>query len=173
MRKLTFLLVIIAIQLVGCRAPSSELDTIAIYQLVIKQIYQSDDTFGGTLKKPTVYIVRATNDTVGDPSLQQSKSVILSKAVQEGITKALTDLPSTIVWVDRFDQVPLDSETGFISDKGIIISLGNIKYENNDKVFLSASIYVADLAAGGRTYILEKKEGMWFITGTTGTEWIS
>ena len=77
------------------------------------------------------------------------------------------------VWVDRFDQVSLDSDTGFVRDQGIIISLGNIKYENNDRVFLSASIYVASLAAGGKTYILEKKDGIWVITGTTGTEWIS
>jgi hypothetical protein len=32
---------------------------------------------------------------------------------------------------------------------------------------------VASLAAGGKTYIIEKKDGVWIITGTTGVEWIS
>jgi len=32
---------------------------------------------------------------------------------------------------------------------------------------------VARLAAGGKTYILEKKDGVWIVTGTTGVEWIS
>jgi hypothetical protein len=55
----------------------------------------------------------------------------------------------------------------------VIISLGNINYETNDKVFLSASIYVVSLAAGGKTYVMEKKDKVWVITGTTGVEWIS
>ena len=178
MNKFNFFLILImaAAHLVGCRATISkptEQDTIAIYQTVIRQIYQSDDTFGGTLEKPFLYIIRATSDAAGDPSLQKSSSVVLSETVQQGITNALANLSTTIIWVDRFDQVSLDSNTGIVSNKGVIITLGNIKYDNSDKAIISASIYVASLAAGGKTYIIEKKEGVWTITGTTGFEWIS
>jgi len=178
MRKLYFLLAIVfvVIQLGGCSATFSkptEQDSIAIYQTVIKQIYQHDDTFGGTLKNPTLYIIRATDDTVGDPSLRQSNSVILSETVQLGITSALTNLSTSVVWVDSSDQVSLDSDTGLVSDEGVIITLGNIKYKNSGKALVAASIYVARLAAGGKTYILEKKDGVWIVTGTTGVEWIS
>jgi hypothetical protein len=174
--SLLFAFVLAATQLVGCRvAPSkpTEQDTIAIYQTVIRRLCQTDDTFGGMLEKRTLYIIRATNDAAGDPSIQQSNSVVLSETVQQGVTDALADLPVTIMWVDRFDQVSIDADTGFVSDKGVIITLGNIKYENSDKALVPASIYVAFLAAGGRTYIVEKKDGVWTITGTTGVEWIS
>jgi len=178
MRKFNLFIAFVcaAIPLVGCRSTSpkpTEQDTIAIYQTVIKQIYQSDDTFGGTLEKPILYIVRATNDATGDPSLPRSSSVVLSETVQQNITNALSNLPTTIIWVDSFDQVSIDPNTGVVDDKGVIITLGNIQYENNDRALLSANIYVANLAAGGKTYVLEKKDGVWVITGTTGVEWIS
>lgn len=173
---LLLILVFVLIPLGGCRSTSSkgtEPDTIAIYQTVIKQIYQSDDTFGGALEKPTLYIVRATNDSAGDPSLQPSEPVLLSETVQEGITDALADLPTTVIWVDSFNQVKLDPAGGFVSNEGVIITLGNIHYENKDKALVSGSIYVANLAAGGKTYVLEKQNDIWSITGTTGVEWIS
>jgi hypothetical protein len=177
MRKLNLFIVFVfvALLLVECRSLSpkpTEQDTIAIYQTVITQIYQSDDTFGGTLEKPILYLVRTTNDATGDPYLQRSSSVVLSEMVQQDITAALSNLPTTIIWVDSFDQVSLDS-AGAVDDKGVIITLGNINYENNDKALLAASIYVASLAAGGKTYVVEKKDGIWVITGTTGGEWIS
>ena len=180
MRKVSFFLafVIAAVQLTGCgAAPSTPTltprDDIAIYQAVIRRLYQTDDTFGGKLEKPILYIIRATNDAAGDPSAQQSNSVVLSAALQQGITAALADLPTRIRWVDRFEQVSLDGKAGFVSDKGVIITLGNIKYKNSDKVLVPASIYVASLAAGGRTYLVEKKDAVWVVTGDTGVEWIS
>jgi hypothetical protein len=110
---------------------------------------------------------------VGDPSLRQSNSVILSETVQLGIISALDNLPTSVVWVDSSDQVSLDPDTDFVSDEGVIITFGNIKYKNSGKALVAASIYVARLAAGGKTYILEKKDCIWTITGTTGVEWIS
>ena len=178
MRKLNLFIafVFVAFPFVGCRSLSpkpTEQDTIAIYQTVIKQIYQSDDTFGGTLEKPVIYLVRTTNDATGDPYLQPSSSIVLSETVQQDITAALSNLPTTIIWVNSFDQVSLDPTTRAVEDKGVIITLGNVNYENNDKALLAASIYVANLAAGGKTYVVEKKDGVWVITGTTGVEWIS
>ena len=46
------------------------------------------------------------------PSIQRLRDygakVVLSEAVQQGITGALADLPSRVVWVNRFEDVPLD-----------------------------------------------------------------
>jgi hypothetical protein len=56
---------------------------------------------------------------------------------------------------------------------GVIFTLGNIKVTNSAKVLVSASIYFASLGSGGRTYIVEKINGVWTVTGDTGTIWIS
>lgn len=162
--------------LAGCRTSSAQptaQETVAIYQAVIQRIYHTDDTFGGTLEKPILYVLRATDDSVGDPSMPQSGSLVLSQDVQQGIADSLSGLPARVIWVDSFDQVNLEPDTGAVSGQGVIITLGNIHYENPDKALVSASIYVANMAAGGKTYILEQQDGVWVITGTTGVEWIS
>lgn len=140
-------------------------DDVEIYSTVVRRVVGPDDTFGGKLEKPVIYILRATNDKAGDPLAPSSDSVILSQALQESIAAELADLPSRIVWVDSRDQVRFDERA--------IITLGNIRFEGDRKAFVPASIYVAPLAAGGQTYVVEKEEGKWTITGTTGTMWIS
>jgi hypothetical protein len=35
------------------------------------------------------------------------------------------------------------------------------------------SIYVAPLAAGGQTFVVERVDDTWQVTGTTGVVWIS
>jgi hypothetical protein len=175
MRKIIILLIItlLALPLSACipsNAAQTEQDTIAIYQAVIRQIYHFDDTFGGTLEKPVLYIVRATDDSAGLHSVQHLNSIVLSEAVQQGITDGLADLPAEVIWIEARSQVV---EQGLVSGGGVVITLGNIAYENNRKAVVPGGIYVANMAAGGQTYILEKIGGTWTITGTTGTEWIS
>jgi hypothetical protein len=60
-----------------------------------------------------------------------------------------------------------------VKDGGAIITLGNIDLQKNGSIQLAGSIYIANLAAGGITYVLEKKNGVWEITGTTQVRWIS
>jgi hypothetical protein len=177
-RDLRALLLLLLTQMLadGCQGEKrqlSEQDEIAIYQAVIRRIYESDGTFGGTLEKPTLYLIRATDDAAGDPSRPQSNSVVLSEPIQQGIAAALADLPTKVIWVDNIDQVSLDADTGQVSDKGRVITLGNNNPQNADKVLVSASIYVANLAVGGGTYVVELKDGLWMTTGTTGVHWIS
>jgi len=175
MRKTIVLLVLalLALPLSAClpsNAAPTEQDTIAIYQAVIRQIYHFDDTSDGTLEKPVLYIVRATDDSAGLYSRQPLNSIVLSEAVQQGITKALSDLPAEVIWIEARNQV---IEEGLVRGGGVVITLGNIAYENNQKAFVPGGIYVANMASGGKTYILEKIGNVWTITGTTGTEWIS
>jgi hypothetical protein len=123
--------------------PLTQKDEIDIYQAVIRQLCGPDDTFRGTLKKPFIYIHRSTSDAAADPSLEDSVSVILSDAVQAGITKALSDLPSQIVWVNNYDDVPREEKSSAVLGGGVIIRLGNIKFVNRNRVLVPGSIYMA------------------------------
>ena len=38
---------------------------------------------------------------------------------------------------------------------------------------VSASIYIASLAAGGLTYIVERIDGAWQVVGDTGVRWMA
>jgi hypothetical protein len=161
--------------LTACSAPAdlSEADQAAIYAAVIRRIYLQDDTFGGTLRPPVLYLVRATDDSVGDPDAERAASVRLSGAVQSQIDEALADLPTQITWVEDRAGVALDPTTDAVVGRGAIVTLGNIHSQDDGSVHVSGSIYVAMLAAGGQTYVLERVEGAWEVTGTTGIMWMS
>lgn len=174
-RRLLVLLGLILILGVACSPTRGELsaqDEIAIYAAVARQITGPDDTFGGTLDKPLIYILSATNDTAGDPEQPQAEPRELSPEVQDGISAALADLPSEIRWIASRDEVEMN-EMGQAVDGGVFVTLGNIHPQDDGTVQVAGSIYVANLAAGGQTYIVEEKDGVWVITGNTGVEWIS
>jgi hypothetical protein len=173
-----WLLVIALAFLVGCSPTATggeaEADeTAEMYAAVIRQIYTVDDTFGGTLQAPTLYVVRTTNDTAGAPDAEQSEPVVLSEEVQADITAQLQDLPTELVWVDTFEDVELNPETGEVPDSGAIVQVGNVHHRDDGSALISGSIYIANLAAGGQTYILEESNGEWAVTGNTGMGWIS
>lgn len=170
-------LIAVAVLLFGCSSggPSdtlSEEDQVAIYAAVIRQLAGPDDTFGGTLEKPILYIMRETNPAAGDPAQAAGEPAILSDNVQQGITAALADLPSELVWIDSRDELELD-DGGAVVGGGVIMSLGNITPQPGGEVYVPGSLYVASLAAGGQTYILEQQGNEWVVTGNTGVEWIS
>jgi len=148
-------------------------DEVAIYAAVVRQIYVEDDTFGGTLQPPNLYIIRYTNDKAGDPMGKSGESLLLSESVQSEVRTALQDLPAEIIWVDTRENVELDSNNGRVVGGGAIIGLGNIYLQEDGSAQVSGSIYVANLAAGGQTYNLAKTDGRWEIIGTTGIMWIS
>ncbi|MFC2038730.1 hypothetical protein ACFLUG_03055, partial [Chloroflexota bacterium] len=57
---------------------------------------------------------------------------------------------------------------------GAIITLGNIYLQVDASVQVLSSIYIANLAAGGSTYILEQiDDGSWQIAGRVGPMWMS
>lgn len=169
-----FLLTLVAAACTGGEAvqPTDE-ESAAIYAAVIRQIYTEDDTFGGTLQPPTLYILGATDDRAGEPGDGEANAQTISESVREGVTTALADLPTDMAWVETQDEVPLDPETGAVVDGGALITLGNVAPQRDGSVHVPASIYVASLAAGGQTYVLEEIDGLWTVTGNTGVEWIS
>ena len=110
---------------------------------------------------------------MGDPDLEQSAPKLLSEALQSSISQAVADLPTQLVWVDDRTKVPVDATTGAVSDKGAIITLGNIHPQKDGSALVSGSIYVAMLAAGGQTYVVEQVNGTWQVSGNTGVLWMS
>jgi ABC-2 type transport system permease protein len=161
--------------------PQDEATQAEIYAAVARQMLGVDNTFGG--HNPgwkTVYLVSTTNDAVGDPNLAQARPVELSSSVMADVSKRLSNLPVKIVWVQSRESVPTDPKTSEVivpdagSDaKGVIFTFGNIHPQKDGSVQVSGSLYFANLGAGGKTYLLQKVDGVWKITGTTGVEWIS
>lgn len=171
--NLLFLLGIFLVPACTAVPTLTETEEAEIYTAVIEQIYTQDDTFGGTFHASDMYILANTDDRVGDPDSEQSDSQTIAPTVQTEITLALAHLPAQIVWVDEVTAVSIDTSTGAVTNNGVIITLGNIHTQRNGQVLVSGSIYIASLAAGGQTYILEKVNGVWQISGTTGVQWIS
>lgn len=173
--RLVMILALAFPALAGCAGPGElELeDRSEIYAAVIRRIYIQDDTFGGALHPPMLYILDHSDDTVGDPDVQQSDSQIIAMPLRRAIELTLEDLPTSIVWIGSMDEIPRDPETHSVASGGAVLTLGNIHITDARKVQVSASIYVGMLAAGGQTYVLQRQNGIWVVTGTTGVMWIS
>ncbi|MCB0248474.1 MAG: hypothetical protein KDI07_07830 [Anaerolineae bacterium] len=142
-----------------------------IYQRVVRQVYTVDHTYGQPPNFPVVYLVRRTDDSVG-ASGSPANGQAIAPADQERISAALSDLPARFIWVDKADDVPRDPN-GAVADGGAIITVGNITAQPDGTLHVPASIYIAMLAAGGQTYVLENFPEGWQITGTSGPAWIS
>jgi len=172
--RLVWALLLAVLALTACAAPTdlSAQDEADIYAAVIRQIYTQDDTFGGTLQPTTLYVLQTTDDSKGDPKIEQGAPALLSEALQNEIAQSLADLPTQIVWVADADQVPQDTY-GQVADRGAIVTLGNLHPQRDGSVYVSGSIYVAMLASGGQTYIVEQVDGSWEVTGNTGIVWMS
>ena len=151
----------------------TEVDEATIYAVVTRQLATVDDTFGGNLKPPTLYVIRNTDDKAGDWR-QESMSVLISQTVQDKVTAALGDLSAEIIWIDRFVNAEFeDTPSSMVKGGGAIITLGNIYQQADDSVYVAGSIYIGNLGAGGTTYVLKKIDGIWKITGTIGAHWMS
>ncbi len=146
----------------------------AIYAAVVRQLYTVDHTFGEPPNFPIIYLVGATDDSMGDPDApHQTKSTLLLRSIQEAITDALEDLPAEFVWVGDSYEVPRNSQTGAVEGNGAIITLGNVHFQEDGSALVSASIYIANLAAGGLTYVVERIDGVWQVVGDTGVRWMA
>lgn len=149
----------------------SEDDQAAIYAAVVRQLYTVDHTCGEPPNFPVVYLERTTYDGIGDPDIPQVESRVLPESVQTVVVDALADLPAEFLWVDGHHTVPMDASSTVVGG-GAIFTLGNIHIQEDNSVLVPASLYLATEGAGGRTYVLEKVDGVWQVTGDTGVQWI-
>jgi ABC-2 type transport system permease protein len=156
----------------------AEDDQAAIYAAVVRQLVAVDHTFDdGSPNVPVVYLVRTTDDGVGDPDAPRYESRLLPEPVQTAIVDTLYlsplslfpegDLPA-VRWVDDADQVPRDEDAGTVAGGGAIITLGNVHFRGDGSALVSAQLYSSSLGATGKTYVLEQVDGIWQVTGDTG-----
>jgi len=168
--------VALLVLLTSCQPPaSSEFTTeeeATIFAAVAHQLATVDDTFGGQLNPERLFIISSTNDDAGSASGEPSASRRISNTAQDAVTAALDSLQAEIIWIDTFEDAEFEGGGSQVKN-GVIITLGNIHPQENGSVWVSGSIYIANMAAGGTTYVLEKSGNVWKITGTTGGIWIS
>ncbi len=149
-------------------------DQAAVYAVVVRQVYTVDHTFGvgNPPPFPVIYLLRATDDTAGDPHSTKANSSLIPESIQEAIVAALDDLPAEFKWIDDRREV-IDSRTSDVQGRGAIITLGNTHLQEDRSALVAASIYFASAGGGGATYVVKSVDGIWQITGTTGVRWIS
>jgi hypothetical protein len=154
----------------------AEDDQAAIYAAVVRQLIAVDHTFDdGSPNGPVVYLVRTTDDGVGDPDAPHNESRLLPEPVQAAVVDALylSPLSLSVRWVDDADEAPRDEDAGTVAGGGVLITLGNIHLRGDGSALVSAQLYFSSLGATGKTYVLERVDGIWQVTGDTGVQWIS
>jgi hypothetical protein len=148
------------------RSALEEQQTIAIYQAIIRRMFTRDDTYGGDLYKPILFIDRSTNDCATYTQDCETNSIVLPETVQQGIRYALNELPTWIVWIRHFGDVVRDPDHGCVQNRGVIITLSNIRYEDTDVALVGGSLFRCDLEAGGFEYVVENNGGFWNIASS-------
>ncbi len=178
MKKKRFWLIVLTINLTlsiltACTTPTPALskdDQAAVYAAVVRQLYTVDHTFGDEPPNfPTVYLVRATYK-LDVPSTPQIKSGRIPESTQAAIVATLDDLPAEFVWVDDFDEVPLNN--GAVEGNGAAVTLSDVHLQEDKSVLVSADLYFAGTGGAGMTYIIERMDSVWQVA-VTMMRWMS
>jgi len=157
-------------------------DAAAIYAAVVRELYLVDHTYNvdDPPNFPFIYLIKTTDDSTGDPDAPQGEPNLIHEDVQKGVSEQLSGPgasgsgnmpPVEIIWVESADDVPYNA-TNTVEGGGALITLGNIYSQPDDSVLVSASLYIGELAATGKTYILNQVETGWRVTGSTGVQWV-
>src|SRR4030042_3439066 len=151
----------------------SENDQAQIYAVLIKRLYH--DYQPGQV---TGYIMKYTDDNTGIRG-GSSDSKILPESLQKAVLNALADLDKTTLAdaENRYIGVSQSSEIPegviFLPGGGCQIILGNIRPQKDGSVQVTASLSFGGTGGGGTTFIIEKIDNVWTVTGTTGPIWMS
>jgi ABC-2 type transport system permease protein len=157
-------------------------DTAAIYAAVVRELYTVDHTYNidEPPNFPVVYLIVTTDDATGDPNAPQGQPELIPEEVQKEVSELLSGvgainsgnwLPAEFIWVENGTDVPYTA-TSSVEGGGALITLGNIYSQPDGSVLVSASLYLGELAATGKTYILNRFEAGWRVTGYTGVQWM-
>jgi ABC-2 type transport system permease protein len=157
-------------------------ETAAIYAAVVREFYTIDHTYNidDPPNFPVIYLLETTDDGTGDPNAPQGEPTIIPEDIQQEVSRLLTGqgamddaswLPTEIIWVESNAEVPY-TPTDTVDGGGAVIKLGNIYSQPDGSVLVSASLYIGELAATGKTYILNQVEAGWRVTGYTGVPWM-
>ena len=113
----------------------------------------------------------AQADGVLDPAERQAPHEAIPSVDQFAIENALRDLGKIAFVSNRNDVVDTSNGCAQVRDSGILITLaplGSAKGAGTDRLEVGMSGFFACLGATWLTYVVERKDGQWTVTGTTG-----
>ncbi|HET6444324.1 MAG TPA: hypothetical protein VFI27_07050 [candidate division Zixibacteria bacterium] len=181
----TLILALLLLLAAGCAAtedtndgpiPIDTEETAQIYATTISHIYNVDHSFGGPGRSPgwpLVYVVTTTDDSaMGDAPAASSQK--LSTDLQEAIAAEVAGETFELIWIEAFNDAPIDPSNGQIAEgEGIIITLGNLHPQDDSTVQLSFIMACGGLCGIGKTYVLNQVNDVWQITASVGPEIMS
>jgi hypothetical protein len=182
-RQIAVILVGVALALAACGGedsrpatetggPPVDLDAraVAVYSAVVRQLVLKDHTFGKA-ESPfeRVFIdVRLDGDRNADPPTGER----LTAEEQEAILRELADLPP-VEFVEDPDSVIVGEDgCAHVEGNGVLITLGPIS-GGSTRVTVPNDMFFACLGGQWLTYVLERAENDWRVTGTEGPIGIS
>jgi hypothetical protein len=148
----------------------------AIYAAVVRQLVTKDHTFGGADPGfKVIYVLDGVVADVADPSKPANANdpkEPFSHDVKDGVRFLSTpaDLPPVEFVVERNSVVTgtrSGSSPGHVKNGGVLISLGPIKGDAN-RVKVGNSLWINGLAGQWLTYVLERGDSGWAVTGISG-----
>jgi hypothetical protein len=148
----------------------------AIYTAVVRQLVTKDHTFGGADPGfKVVYVLDGVVVDAADPSKRPSAhdpKEPFSHDVKDGLRflSTLAELPPVEFVAERDSVVTgtrSGSSPGHVKNGGVLISLGPIKGDAN-RVEVANSLWINGLAGQWLTYVVERGDGGWAVTGISG-----
>jgi hypothetical protein len=147
---------------------AAEEDRIAIYAAVIHHMTAEEGQESGFSVIYVLDRVVANADDPDDPGAGTS----FPDEDRAALRRALTDLASVEFVSSREEVTGPQSEGNRVQSNGIFLTLGPIHGEE-DRVLVPASSYLANLAGTWQTWVVERQDGGWKVTGTEGPVAIS
>jgi hypothetical protein len=145
-----------------------------IYSAVIRRLVTKDHTFGGGPSPfHYVYVVNGAINDAGDPLGDHFGPAAepFPPVVIDGIEERLRDLPPVRFIIDG-SRVRRGEEGLRVKNEGVIISLGPIEREKGD-IQVPTGLWCGGTCGQWLTYVLERRDQSWRITGTAGPYAIS
>lgn len=153
----------------------SDEDRAAIYAAVIRQLVMVDNNAPAEGPVFTgAFVLNQADDRAGDPLAADVVTEPMSQELQDAIFNLLQDVAPPIAWVDSPEIAPRMDKSGDIMPGTMLVTVGVIYERADGSMLVSGSINLTSGMGSGRRYILNKDEnGVWQITGKTGSEWMN
>jgi hypothetical protein len=151
-----------------------------IYAAVVRRLVQKDNTFGSDPEFKIVYVIHGPVQDASDPEkpvTEYEPEGAFSHDIQDGVRllSTLHGLPPIEFVAERNSVVVGEhggSRPGRVKNHGVLIAMGPIE-ATGKTVEVEASLWINGLAGQWLTYVLAETNGVWKVTGTTGTMAIS
>jgi hypothetical protein len=146
--------------------------TVAVYSAVVGQLVTKDHTFGGgEAPFERIFIDVRIDEDAADPlgglGDHPPSAPRLPAEDQAAILRELTDLPR-VRFVEDADSVIVGRDScARVKGKGALITLGPIA-RGSKRVTVPNGLFIACLGGQWLTYVLERRDGDWRVTGTNG-----